>query len=112
MASKIKVSYLGQCFPVSGMNMIITCRSIDGKKAWGLDACERFPGARWDSADRKWFAVVSDANHLIRLIADVSKQMRISSGSVLPLLGIENGIKNQTKLDAFFRANSEDVSCI
>ena len=110
MTKKLNVHYVGDLLLLGGVDFLLTCRTLDGKKAYGLDCKKAYDykdhlkslGFKWDSVERAWYIVKADVNDIFKLIAEISDFV----GEKMDM-GIEDGFLNQSKVNAFLLKNCD-----
>ena len=108
MIKNINVHYVGNIPVLGGVDFALTCRTLDGVKAYGLDCKKAFKyknylknlGFKWDSSDRAWYTVNTDINNIVNLVIEITYFV----GEDLTM-GIEDGFLNQSKINAYLIAS-------
>ena len=122
--AKLKVCFVGDMFFAgygTSVDALVSCRTLEGKKAYGLDILweksdvKRLPfETKWDSSDRRWYAVFTDSQELLKAIWAIGEQMNNDYGGeghkCNPSIGIEKGTLNFSRMCDYLRANSAEVN--
>jgi hypothetical protein len=121
--TKLKVCFVGDTFlPGYGASVdaFISCRMLEGKKAYGLDILweksdvKRLPfDTKWDGPDRRWYAVFSNPQDLLKSIWAIGEQLNNDHGEgrkCNPDIGIEKGALNFTKMCEYLRKNCDEIN--
>ena len=122
--TKLQVCFVGDMFFAgygTSVDAFISCRTLEGKKAYGLDILwekadvKRLPiETKWDSSERRWYTVFSNPQDLLKAVWSIGEQSNNDYGGeghkCNPNIGIEKGALNFGKMAEYLRANSAETS--